>query len=109
MSTETNKAIFDSIEFDNAVKLEKYYNGRRLRRYIQLLELTEQIVRSKTTNEFAKAAARTNADHYKRMIVSITMKPFDPSEITTDHMNDKIFVSEVARLTELFDPDYKVS
>ena len=33
MSTE-----IDTIALDNAAKLERFYNGRKLRHYIQLLE-----------------------------------------------------------------------
>ena len=45
--------IMSSIEVDNSVKLEKYYDGRKLRRYLYLLELSEQAFRSSHTNEMA--------------------------------------------------------
>lgn len=99
---------FLNVEHDNAVKLERYYDGRRLRRYIQLLELSEQICRSKSTNEISKKIAKGFADHYRRMVMCIVMKPFNPEEIDTDNMNDKVFASEVSRLNKLFDPEFKV-
>ena len=95
-------------EYDNQVKLEKWYDGRKLRRYIQLLELSEQICRSSSTNETAKKVERGFADHYRRMVMLIVMRPFNPKEIPTDNEQDKVFSSEVARLNSLFDPNFKV-
>ena len=54
-------------EYDNQVKLEKWYDGRKLRRYIQLLELSEQINPKEipTENEqdkvFSSEVARLNS------------------------------------------------
>jgi len=92
----------DLIENDNRTKLEKFYNGRRLRHYLQLLEISETLIRSDKTTEKAKIAARGFADHYRRMIVCIVMKPFNP-DITQDDwsMQENIFMSEVARLNSL--------
>ena len=98
----------ETFEQDNAVKLEKYYDGRKLRRYIQLLELSEQICCSTSTNETSKKVAKGFADHYRRKVRCIVMKPFNTTEIETDNLNDKVFVSEVARLNKLFDPEFKV-
>ena len=78
-------------EYDNQVKLEKWYDGRKLRRYIQLLELSEQICRSSSTNETAKKVAKGFADHYRRMVMLIVMRPFNPKEIPTDNEQDKVF------------------
>ena len=97
-----------SIEVDNSVKLEKYYDGRKLRRYLQLLELSEQAFRSTHTNEMAKKVAKGFADHYRRMVMCIVMKPFNPDGIATDNLNDKVFINEVTRLNSLFDPNFKV-
>lgn len=93
---------------DDKVKLEKWYDGRKLRRYIQLLELSEQVVRSASTNELAKKVAKGFADHYRRMVMMIVMRPFNPEEIETENEQEKIFTSEVARLNSLFDPEFKV-
>ncbi len=95
-------------EYDDQVKLEKWYDGRKLRRYIQLLELSEQICMSSSTNEQAKKVAKGFADHYRRMVMLIVMRPFNPEEIPTDNEQDKIFSSEVARLNTLFDPEFKI-
>ena len=97
-----------SIEHDNQTKLEAYYNGRKLRRYLQLLEPSEQVCRSSTTNAAAKKVAKGFADHYRRMVICIVMKPFDPNEIETDNMNELMFVGEVARLNRLFDPKFDI-
>lgn len=94
-------------EYDNKVKLEKWYDGRKLRCYIQLLELSEQVCRSSTTNEQAKKIAKGFADHYRRMVMIIVMRPFNPAEIPTENEQEKIFSNEVARLNKLFDPDFK--
>jgi len=92
----------DLIENDNKTKLEKFYNGRRLRHYLQLLEISETIIRSDKTSQSAKAAARGFADHYRRMIVCIVMKPFNPDSSADDWtMQESIFMSEVARLNAL--------
>ena len=46
---KTNKKIhcakpaMQGFEFDNEVKLEKYYDGRKLRRYLQLLEISDEM------------------------------------------------------------------
>ena len=95
------------LELDNNVKLETYYDGRKLRRYLQLLELSEQICRSTNTNEQAKTIAKGFADHYRRMVMCIVMKPFDPDEINTDNFNDRVFISEISRLNNLFDSNFK--
>lgn len=94
-------------KYDDAVKLEKWYDGRKIRRYLQLLELSEQVCRSSSTNEDAKKVARGFADHYRRMVMTIAMRPFNPDEIETDNEQEKIFVAETARLNSLFDPGFR--
>lgn len=92
----------DLIENDNKTKLEKFYNGRRLRHYLQLLEISETIYRSQNYSENAKKIAKGFADHYRRMIVCIVMKPFNPDETEYDwSKQENIFMSEVARLNSL--------
>lgn len=98
----------DTIEIDNQVKLEKYYNGRKIRHYTQLLEMAETICRSTTASEAAKTVARGFANHYRRMVVCIAMKPFNPDENDEWNMQEKIFAIESARLGKLLDPDFKV-
>ena len=56
----------------------------------------------------AKKVAKGFADHYRRMVICIVMKPFDPNEIETDNMNELMFVGEVARLNRLFDSKFDV-
>jgi len=91
----------DLIENDNKVKLEKYYNGRRLRHYLQLLEISETIMRSPSSNDKAKTVAKGFADHYRRMIVCIVMKPFNPDTTDDWKVQEKIFMTEVARLNSI--------
>lgn len=98
----------ETFENDNAVKLEKYYDGRKLRRYIQLLELSEQICRSSSTNDVSKKIAKGFAEHYRRMVMCVVMKPFNPDAIETDNFNDKVFTAEIARINRLFDPEFEV-
>lgn len=100
-----NKSItdIDLIEIDNQVKLEKWYNGRKLRHYLQLLELAETIVRSSNVDESSKTIARGFANHYRRMVMCIVMKPFNPEE-TDDYVRlEKIFACELKRLSSLLD------
>lgn len=102
-----NIETLDSIEFDNAVKLEKYYNGRKLRHYVQLLEIAETICRSTTASDKAKIVAKGFANHYRRMVMCIAMKPFNPDSTDEWDMVEKIYTSEVARLNELIAYDLK--
>lgn len=95
-----------SIEFDSSVKLETYYNGRKLRHYIQLLEIAETICRSSEATEKAKIVARGFANHYRRMVVCIAMKPFNPNETDEWNMLEKIYMAEVTRLNKLLDPNF---
>jgi hypothetical protein len=95
------------LDYDNQTKLEKYYNGRKIRRYLQLLEIAEQVVRSLDTSEEAKKVARQFANHYRRMVISITLKPFNPTLAVDSTAQDHIFVNEIARLSSLFDIDFK--
>lgn len=99
----------DSIEFDNAVKLEKYYNGRKLRHYVQLLEIAETICRSTTASDSAKIVAKGFANHYRRMVMCIAMKPFNPESTDEWDVMEKIYTSEVSRLNNLIDPNFNVS
>lgn len=71
-------------------------------------EQHKRICRSSSTNEQAKKIAKGFADHYRRMVMLIVMRPFNPEEISTDNEQDKVFSSEVARLNSLFDPNFKV-
>lgn len=100
------KEEIDSITFDNQVKLEKFYNGRKLRHYVQLLEIAETICRSSTVDEQAKIVARGFANHYRRMVICIAMKPFNPDESDELNMLEKIYTSEVTRLNKLLDPNF---
>ena len=102
------KPAMQGFEFDNEVKLEKYYDGRKLRRYLQLLEISEQICRSTSTTDDSKKIAKTYADHYRRMVMCIVMKPFSQEEISTGNLNDQIFTDEMSKLNMLFDPEFKV-
>ena len=58
--------------------------------------------------KWLKKVAKGFADHYRRMVMCIVMKPFNSDEIATDNLNDKVFINEVTRLNSLFDPDFKV-
>ena len=94
----------DLDENDTKTKLEKYYNGRRLRHYLQLLEISETIIRSQNTSENAKKVAKGFAEHYRRMIVCITMKSFNPDMSKDDWtVQESVFMSEVSRLNEVMD------
>ena len=42
------------------------------------------------------------------MVICIVMKPFDPNEIETNDLNELMFVGEVARLNQLFDPKFDI-
>lgn len=95
------------IDYDNQTKLEKHYNGQKVRRYMQLLEITEQVVRSLDTSPEAKKVAQQFANHYRRMIISIVLKPFNPALDVESTAQDHIFVDEISRLNELFDIDFK--
>lgn len=97
----------DTIEFDNSVKLEKFYNGRKLRHYVQLLEIAETICRSTTVGEKAKIVARGFANHYRRMVMCIAMKPFNPDETNEWNMLEKIYASEVKQLSKLLDVNFE--
>ena len=89
---------------DNSVKLEKFYNGRRLRHYMQLLEISETICRSPKSSQNAKKIAKGFAEHYRRMMVCIVMKPFNPDESKDDWTKqESIFMSEVARLNQILE------
>ena len=100
------KNDFNSIEFDNAVKLEKYYSGRKLRYFVQLLEIAETICRSTNACDNAKIVAKGFANHYRRMVMCIAMKPFNPDSTDEWDEMEKIYTSEVARLNGLIDPDF---
>ena len=98
----------DSIKNDNEIKLEKYYNGRKLRHYIQLLEIAETICRSKNTTENAKKIAATHASHYRRMVMCIAMKPFNPDGEDEWTLQEKLYMFEISKLNKLLDPNFKV-
>lgn len=72
-----------------------------------MLEIAETICRSSKADEKAKIVARGFANHYRRMVICIAMKPFNPDE--TDEWNtlEKIYTSEVRRLNTLLDPDFE--
>ena len=97
-------------EIDNQVKLKKWYNGRELRHYLQLLEIAETICRSKTAREKAKKAAKGFADHYRRMVMCIVMKPFNPDETDEYSHLEKVFafgVNRLGRLLEMKNEDFE--
>lgn len=91
----------DIVEIDNQVKLEKYYNGRKLRHYLQLLELAESICRSSKIDDKSKTVARGFANHYRRMVTCIVIKPFNPDETDEWNMQEKVFTYEMSRLGSL--------
>ena len=103
MSTE-----IDTIALDNAAKLERFYNGRKLRHYIQLLEIAETICRSSKIGDKAKIVAKGFADHYRRMVLCIAMKPFNPDQIDDLSMLEieKAYTAEVRRLHSLLDSKF---
>lgn len=103
MSTE-----IDTIALDNAAKLERFYNGRKLRHYIQLLEIAETICRSSKIGDKSKIIAKGFADHYRRMVLCIAMKPFNPDQI--DDLStleiERAYTTEVRRLHSLLDSNF---
>lgn len=98
----------DTVEIDNQIKLKKYYNPTEMRKYTRLMEMAESVCLSKSATNEAKIVARGFANHYRRMMVAIAMKPFDPDSDNELTLNDKIFMMEVSRLHKLVDPNFSV-